>query len=193
MPGLDNTAYAAEVWALLTAARAACHLGRPIHFIIDNLAVVRLAAALAEGTPIGTPPPPLLASWLEIAGLFERCGQPVLVTWIPSHDKLLDEWQAPDPTLTDRFRLLNRLADEAATAALDCDYTTSIATTDEAWKLAARRSRATLRRWHCATNWLRGRFPCRKNLNRPTHVLFPHDWNGGAAMPPSPGASPHPF
>ena len=50
--GIDQTAYASEVWAWMIAATACRMVGRAAHFLIDNLATVRMVQAVLQDTAV---------------------------------------------------------------------------------------------------------------------------------------------
>jgi ribonuclease HI len=116
--GLDQSAYAGELQALLVLLRclSAERIGADI--FIDNAAVVRGARAAIQ--PRGSLPRNTPSAWREVRDLAR--GLPyVAVWWVPSHGKK-EDWRAPSHCSTEQCRRLNDLADGAASEAADQAY-----------------------------------------------------------------------
>ena len=85
VPGLDKTAYAAEVWALLMLSRSVRTLPRSITILIDNQSVAIEAAARTGGSTrrFGDMP----VAWTEIASNLQDRRHTTEMTWVPLHGK----------------------------------------------------------------------------------------------------------
>ena len=112
VPGLDQSAYAAEVWALWTAMRNLRTVTGRITVLIDNMSVRNQAAAWAMGLRdrLGIMP----STWRKIRDEITRHKGRIDFVWVPSHGKR-EEWRAPRLEDTQRFRELKDMADKEAT------------------------------------------------------------------------------
>jgi hypothetical protein len=139
--GVDNSAYAAELWALYKVCVTIAGVPDPIIIIIDNMAVVRGAKALLTDCLTACDNCPGL--WQKLATLFKRLPK-LTVEWVPSHGKS-PWWTAPKPTDTESWRLLNDAADVVLAKPRDLAWAR-----DEPRRLArdasARRAKAALQR-----------------------------------------------
>ena len=113
VPGLDQTAYAAELWALVELLRAAtaARVGSII-VIIDNKSVANRAAAIARGAVAGAVNCP--EAWAHVASMLANLPGSE-IHWVPAHGRH-PEWSPPEGHNAVEWRALNDTVDHAASA-----------------------------------------------------------------------------
>lgn len=115
VPGSDQTAAAAELWALFEVLLAAQAANVAVRIVIDNRGVAQTAARLlctSEPLPRSKP-----LAWSRVRDV-SRTLPAIAIHWVPSHGKRPD-WRPPVPHHdADRWRALNDYADRRASAAL---------------------------------------------------------------------------
>jgi len=113
VPGLDSSAYAAELWAAIIAVSAASRLQEQgydveLHIFIDNAAVCKLVKDISHGLRKLPGNYSFQAAWLAEAASKIH----VQSHWVPSHGKSAS-WTAPTNALASsgQVRALNAAAD----------------------------------------------------------------------------------
>ena len=116
VPGLDSSAYAAELWAAIIAISAASRLHEQgitlkLDIFIDNAAVCKLVKQIGLGVTRRPCNYRLQAAWI----MQESEGMQVCAHWVPSHGNNAT-WTAPvdTPATTGQVRALNAAADGPA-------------------------------------------------------------------------------
>ena len=149
LPGLDQSAPAAEFYAAAIACKAAADTGVPVHIVSDCLAVTKLAHRARLGH---RPPPTRTALWPLLGS--------TTLSWVPSHGKQ-PHWQH-GVLDTASVRKLNELADKAALSACQRRLASpAFSTWLRATKEAEAWERAALHRQYHACEALRATLPNR--------------------------------
>lgn len=120
--GLDQTAFAAELFAAQVAISAAIMARIEINLVIDNQAVQKgISAAISEPEHRKVPRHHTQV-WCDLYALLDE-GYVLSCEWVPSHGKKKD-WTAPSGSLheTRTWRRLNNSADKAANTAAQQHY-----------------------------------------------------------------------
>jgi ribonuclease HI len=154
VPGLDQTARACELWALIEVLRAAVQLGRGVWIIIHNLGVANGARQIIAGGPAPTHSVP--AAWAHVAVLIKRLPA-ARVDWVPSHGKRPD-WSPSISQSADHWRSLNSEADAVATHYVEDAWLRILPERNE-YEAVVRWTELALQRQHRALEQLREHFP----------------------------------
>ena len=116
VPGMDQTAYAAEVWGVLQVVLACEGMEGDMCLLVDNKAAQTELQAWIEGARevLGNMP----RTWRRIREAVQNTPG-LRSAWLPSHDKVKEGWQPPQGWTEEECRALNKKADEECTAGLE--------------------------------------------------------------------------
>ena len=112
-----QSAFDAEVWALMEVLHAAEEAESDVHFVIDNSTVVGRFRSTIKGQ-MKFLPKNGFGIWVLARRLCKERDHRVM--WTPSHGKQAGKWKPPDDLRTEGgYRRINAAADQQATLALN--------------------------------------------------------------------------